>query len=92
MKKTSTPNHLTKYYTADVCYIMHTSKNNYRLIAVDLSRPKELDALPKKRSGNRVPWTIKKSRRCKSHARKDQRNTTEILPRIRNTLIKDGKL
>ena len=28
----------------DVCWTMNTSKNHYRIIAVDLSRKKELDA------------------------------------------------
>ena len=31
----------------DVCWIKITSKKNYRLIAVDFSRQKELDANPK---------------------------------------------
>ena len=34
-------------------------KNNYRLIAADLSRQKQLDAYPK---GNRYCWIIKKNR------------------------------
>ena len=74
----------------------------YRLIAVDLSRQKELDADPKAIQQIEFVGQLKECRWykcslhtkyvCLNHFRKTERNEIKIFSRKCNSIIKDDKL